>query len=219
MKKIILFGTGQFSEVATFYLENFSDEIIEAYAVHEKYITEESFKGKPLVPFEKVKEKYPTQKYKLFVPFNYNKVNRIRESLYQDGLRMGYEFASYIDPYCRCNADQVGENCFILENNTIQPYSKIGNNVIIWSGNHIGHHSLISDHCFISSHVVVSGGVQIGENSFLGVNSTIRDNIKIGYSNVIGAGAIILSNTNDYAVYPSIHTEKSGVPSNRLRRI
>ena len=219
MKKVILFGTGQFSEVATFYLENFSDEIIEAYTVHEKYITEESFKAKPLVPFEKVKEKYSTQKYKLFIPFNYNSVNRIRESLYLDGLRMGYDFASYIDPNCRCNADQIGENCFILENNTIQPSSKIGNNVIIWSGNHIGHHSFISDHCFISSHVVVSGGVQIGANSFLGVNSTIRDNIKIGCANVIGAGAIILSNTNEYEVYPSIATKKSGVPSNRLRSI
>ena len=50
-----------------------------------------------------------------------------------------------------------GDNCFILEDNTVQPFVTIGNNVTLWSGNHIGHDSVIEDDCFISSHVVVSG--------------------------------------------------------------
>ena len=36
---------------------------------------------------------------------------------------------------------------------------RIGNDVVLWSGNHIGHDSTIGDHCFIASHVVVSGNV------------------------------------------------------------
>lgn len=69
----------------------------------------------------------------------------------------------------------MGDNCFVFENQTIQPFVKIGNDVIIWSGNHIGHHSMIGDHCFISSHVVISGNVKIEPYCFLGVNSSIRD--------------------------------------------
>ena len=67
----------------------------------------------------------------------------------------------------------------ILENQTIQPYVKIGNNVTLWSGNHIGHHSEILENTFISSHVVISGGCKIGKNCFFGVNSSVADGIKI----------------------------------------
>ena len=42
MNKIILFGTGQFAEVASYYLNNFSDFKVEAFTVHEQYIKEES---------------------------------------------------------------------------------------------------------------------------------------------------------------------------------
>ena len=219
MKKTIIFGTGQFAEVAFFYLNKYSEDIIEAFTVNKEYFDNNTFCGRDVIPFEEIENKFPPEKYKLFVPFNYTKMNKIRENIYKAGKKMGYEFSSYIDPNCRCNASYIGENCFILENNVIQPYTRIENNVILWSGNHIGHHSVIKENCFIASHAVISGSVLIGENSFLGVNCTIRDNIKIGKENVIGAGSLITVDTEDYAVYPSKGTEKSKVPSNRLRRI
>lgn len=117
------------------------------------------------------------------------------------------------------NQGKIGENCFILEDNTIQPFVTIGNNVTLWSGNHIGHHSVISDHCFIASHVVVSGGVEIGERSFIGVNATLRDHIKIGECCVIGAGAIILADAEAEGVYVGQGTERAKIPSSRLRKI
>jgi acetyltransferase-like isoleucine patch superfamily enzyme len=108
-------------------------------------------------------------------------------------------------------------NTFIMEHNTIQPFVEIGRNVILWSGNHIGHHSRIADHCFIASHVVVSGGVTIGEHCFLGVNATLRDNIAIGSHCVVGAGALLLADAPDFSVYPGIATEPAKVRSDRLR--
>ena len=71
----------------------------------------------------------------------------------------------------------------------LQPFTKIGDNTTLWSGNHIGHHTVIGSHVFISSHVVVSGVCEIGDSSFLGVNSTIHDNVSIGAFSIIGAGA------------------------------
>jgi acetyltransferase-like isoleucine patch superfamily enzyme len=66
---------------------------------------------------------------------------------------------------------------------------------------------------------VVSGSVKIGAYSFIGVNATIRDNIQIGSENVIGAGSLILADTDDRAVFSPKETEKARVPSNRLRGI
>jgi UDP-3-O-[3-hydroxymyristoyl] glucosamine N-acyltransferase len=94
----------------------------------------------------------------------------------------------------------VGDNCFILENNVIQPFVRVGNNVTLWSGNHIGHHSTIGDHCFISSHVVISGSCEIGENCFLGVNATVRDNVKLGPFVVASSGAILMEDCPERTV-------------------
>ena len=103
--------------------------------------------------------------------------------------------------------------------NTIQPFVNIGNNVTLWSGNHIGHHSIIRDHCFLASHVVVSGGVEIGEQCFIGVNATLRDHIKVGDRCVIGAGTLILGDALSDGVYFASASERSKVPSTRLRGI
>jgi UDP-3-O-[3-hydroxymyristoyl] glucosamine N-acyltransferase len=89
----------------------------------------------------------------------------------------------------------------VLEDNTIQPGVRIGDDVTLWSGNHIGHDSVIADHCFISSHVVVSGWVRIGSYCFLGVNATLRNSITIAPRTLIGAGAVILADTVEGGVY------------------
>lgn len=95
----------------------------------------------------------------------------------------------------------VGENTFIFENNVIQPFVTIGNNCILWSGNHVGHRSVVKDHTFISSHVVISGYCEIGEYCFLGVNSTFNDHVKVGDQCVIGSGALITKDTEANRVY------------------
>lgn len=117
------------------------------------------------------------------------------------------------------NDDRIGENCFVLEDNTIQPFVEIGDNVTLWSGNHIGHHSRIGSHSFLASHVVVSGGVVIGEQCFIGVNATLRDHIRIGDRCVIGAQALLLEDAAPEGVYIGNATERSRVPSSRLRKI
>ena len=95
----------------------------------------------------------------------------------------------------------------------------IGNNVTLWSGNHIGHHSTINDHCFLASHIVVSGGVTIDESCFVGVNATLRDHITIGSKSVIGAGVLVLADVEPEGLYIGTATERSAVPSTRLRKI
>ena len=133
---------------------------------------------------------------------------------------MGYQLASYISSRASIlNSDSIGDNCFILEDNTIQPFATIGNNVTLWSGNHIGHHTVIHDHSFIASHVVVSGGCEIGEQCFIGVNATLRDHITIGDRCVLGAASILLRDAEPDGVYIGQATERSKVPSSRLRGI
>jgi len=221
MAKIIIFGTGQIAQLANYYFHTDTEHDVVGFTVDRPYLGDSLFEGKPVVPFDEVESIFSPTEYKMFVALSYAKVNQVREEKYRCAkIEKGYSFVSYISSRCSYLSQyNCGDNCFILEDNTIQPFVKIGNNVVIWSGNHIGHHSVIHDHCFIASHVVVSGDVQIGEFCFIGVNATLRDHIKIGEKSVLGAGALILADVEPGGVYISTATERSKVPSSRLRKI
>lgn len=219
-KQLIIFGAGEIAQLAHYYFETDSEYQVSAFAVDSQYIKNTSLNNKPIVDFGNIAEKYPPDSHDFFVALSYSKLNSIRKEKFLLAKAMGYSIASYISSRATIlSGEKFGDNCFILEDNTIQPFVKIGNNVTLWSGNHIGHHSTIGDHTFIASHVVISGGVNIGEQCFIGVNATMRDHIKIGDRCIIGAGCLLLENAEPDGIYADEGSKRSKVPSYRLKNI
>jgi len=219
-RPLVIFGLGDLSEVARSYFTHDSDFEVVAYTVDRAFMKEETVDGLPVVPFDELTKHFPPSVVHLFVAIGYAKLNALRQQKYEAAKLLGYRLASYVSSRATIlNKGAIGENCFILEDNTVQPFVSIGNNVVMWSGNHVGHHSRIAHHCFISSHVVISGRVSIGERCFIGVNSTLRDNIIIGSDCVLGAGTLLLSDVEPGGVYSPQATLRSKVPSSRLRQI
>lgn len=201
-KKVVIIGNTSNARLAKYFFTFDSEYDVVAFSVDGKYIKEERFEGLSVVSLENLVKEYPPDKYEAFVAVGYTNMNKIREKLYNDCKDKGYKMANYISSRCSyLSQHQPGDNCFILEDNTIQPFVKIGNNVVLWSGNHIGHDVTIEDNVFITSHVVVSGFVTIKNNCFLGVNATIRDGIIIAPETLVAAGAIIMKNTEPKGVY------------------
>lgn len=220
MKKLVIFGAGDIAELAHFYFTTDTRYEVAAFTVDAAFLTAGSFCGLPVVPFEELVRRYPADQYALFIALSYSRLNAVRKEKYLAAKTLGYTLPSYVSSRATVlNQGSIGDNCFILEDNTIQPFVRVGNNVTLWSGNHIGHHSRIGDHCFIASHVVVSGGVEIGEQCFIGVNATLRDHIKVGARCVVGAGGLLLADAEPEGVYMGGATERSRVPSTRLRGI
>jgi sugar O-acyltransferase (sialic acid O-acetyltransferase NeuD family) len=196
--KLIIVGDTAFAEIAYEYFTYDSEYEVVAFSVEQAYLKRETLFGLPVVPFETLETHYAPGDHRFFVAATYTQANKLRTRLYQQAKEKGYVPASYISSQAfvwrNC---EIGEHCFIFEDNTVQPFVKIRNNVVLWSGNHIGHHSVIKSHCFISSHVVISGFCEIGEYCFMGVNSTVANNITIGNNCVIGAGALVLGDVPD----------------------
>lgn len=218
-KKLVIFGLSEIAELAYFYFQNDSQYEVVAFTIDSEFKSVETKYDIPVVSFEDVERLYPADKYEIFIALSYTKINSLRKEKYLEAKSKGYRLASYISSKCSDFSSSIGDNCFILEDNTLQPFVTIGNNVTLWSGNHIGHHSEIASHSFISSHVVISGGVKVEEQCFIGVNATLRDHIIIGKKSVIGAGATILSDVAPEGVYIAKETERSKVPSSRLRKL
>ena len=219
-KKVVIIGAGETAAIAYEYFTHDSEYTVAGFSVERAYLDATEFYGLPLVPFEELTDIYPPTEYDAFVAVSSTSMNRVRTKLYRAAKEKGYRCASYVSSraFVWHNA-KIGENCFIFEDNTIQPFVTIGNNVVLWSGNHIGHNTVIRDNCFIASQAVVSGYCNIGENCFLGVNSTIINNINVARDCFIGAGALIQKDTEEGRVYQAIGTEASRVGSLRLFRI
>ena len=199
---LIIVGDGETAELAYEYFTYDSKFEVAAFSVEKAYLKKNNLFGLPVLPFEDIERLYNPEKYEMFIAVSFTDLNRVRLRLYNLAKSKGYKLASYVSSKAFVWRNvSIGDNCFILENNTLQYNVKIGNNVILWSGNHIGHRSVIGDNCFISSQVTISGYCEVGENSFVGVNACIAPTVKIAKDCVIGAGAVVLQSTFTGLVY------------------
>jgi sugar O-acyltransferase (sialic acid O-acetyltransferase NeuD family) len=203
MAKIIIFGIQDFASLAHFYLKHDSKHEVVAFSVTREYLPDEKrFEGLPVIAFEDVEDVYHPSEFHFFAPLSHRKMNRLRESVYNQVKSKGYSFVSYVSSRATVFPGlSIGDNCFILEDNTIQPFTEIGNNVVLWSGNHIGHHSVIKDHVLFTSHVVLSGHCIVESYSFFGVNATIRDGLHIAEGSLIAMGACVIRDTEPWGIY------------------
>lgn len=208
-KKLLIFGTGLLGEMVKYYFEYNSDYKVTAFVTEDSMLKGDKFCEMPVVPFSKVIDNYPPSCYVMFVAIGYTDLNRNRERIYAECKNAGYDLVSYVHPSATIyNTLKLGENCLILEDVTIQPFAKVGNDVIIWNGSRICHHSIIEDHCFIASNVVVSGGAHIGRNCFLGLNAGVRDFVNVGEFCLIGADSWINKDIAPHGLYSNKGTPR-----------
>lgn len=213
----IIVGAGNFAQIAKLYFEEYSQVKISRFAVDTEFIDSTNTLGIDIMSVEELLELNPSN-YQIFIAIGYSKMNQRRTDVFEKFVSKGFKLISFVHPSIKqWTSSSIGQNCFIFEDNTIQPFTKILNNSILWSGNHIGHHTVVRENCFISSHVVISGSCEIGSNSFIGVNATIHDGIKVGPRSLIGAGAIISRDTPPDSIYvpkPTLQNSKQSYEIN-----
>ena len=213
---------GNFAEIIYIYLNQSAEFEVVAFTVNEWAMKDTSnvFCNLPVVPFEKVQDIYPPNNFQMFIALGYTNMNKKRAKIFDEAKSKGYVLISYVHPTTCINEEfHMGENCFIFENNVIQPFVTLGNDIIIWTGNVISHHTTIKDHCFIVSHCAMAGNVTIDSFCFIGMNATIRNGVKIASESVIGAGSIILKDTEEKGVYTNKSTIKLDITSDQLKSL
>lgn len=218
MKKLVIFGTGKIAEAITFYFERDSDFEICAYVCDREFIQDNEFLGKRVISTEDVEAEYCKSEYFVFVAVGYQGMNSIRKNKVEYFKGLGYQLANYISPYVKGDFS-IGENSIVMDDTAIQPCVTIGNNVFIWGGAMIGHHSEISDHCWITGSSAIGGLVTLGNSSFVGLNATIANEITIGQSTMIGAGALCCRSVKEYSVLVLKETELHRLDSQQFTRL
>lgn len=219
-QKLVIVGDSSFGEIAQEYFTHDSPYEVAGFAVEASYRKRDRCNGLPVVDLEQVTEHFPPAEHDAFVALTYAQLNRVRARLCAQMKAQGYALARYISSRAFVwHNVSIGENVFIFEDNTVQPFVTIGNDVILWSGNHIGHHSTIGDHCFISSHVVVSGHCDLKPYSFIGVNATIGNNITVAEDNFLAQGAVVFKDTEADRLYQGNPAEPRAISARKFFKV
>ncbi|HZR02057.1 MAG TPA: acetyltransferase [Burkholderiales bacterium] len=208
--KLLIFGDQDFAQLAYEYFTHDSPYEVVAFTVDRSHLRDGELFGRPVVPFDELEARYPPEAHSIYVAIVYGKLNRVRAEVCDRAKALGYRLASYVSTRASVwHNVKFGEHCFVFEDNTIQPFVTIGDNVVLWSGNHVGHHSRIGNHCFITSHVVISGWCEVGDYCFLGVNSTLANNTSVGAESWISHAAVLSGDVPPHSLVRAPNSEIS----------
>ncbi|CAN5633062.1 acetyltransferase [soil metagenome] len=202
MKKLLIVGTGDYAVVAYHFIS--TEKLFEVVGFSEElvYIKNQEISGIKNFPFEQIEKIFAPGEVEVLVAVGPNKVNMVRERLYNEVKQKGFRCIKYISPDATVwDREAVGENSFIFPRCVVEPFAKIGNNTVMWAGSMVAHHSEVKDHCFLAPGVCISGRTVVNNNCFIGINATIRDNLVIAERCIIGGGAVIKKNTVAEGVY------------------
>lgn len=183
MEKLLLVGAGGFGRVV---LEHASQEYDCAF-VDDADVNEVN--GTQVVGKITDIERLYGEYKKLLVTIGNNK---LREQIYQDAEKIGYEFpniivpSAYISPYAT-----IGHGCVILNNVVIQNNARVGDGVILNPGVEIHHDSVIGDNVLIYTNTVVRSLARVGNRVHLGSTLTISNEVVIPEDTKIEDGVTI----------------------------
>jgi sugar O-acyltransferase (sialic acid O-acetyltransferase NeuD family) len=219
-RRIVMFGTGIGAETARRYFEHDSPHEIVGYIVDREFLSASTFNGRPVAAVDEAVTIFPPDEVLAFVPLGSSRMNILRTEKYQLMKSIGYRFVTYVHASNQLKGHcEIGENCFILENQSVNFDAAIGNNVVVWSGCQVGDRSRIGDHAFLAAQVVLNGDVTIGDYAYLGSNCNICNGVHVGAQSFIGANALITQNTKERAVHIVEATPDAGIDSLRFVRL
>jgi sugar O-acyltransferase (sialic acid O-acetyltransferase NeuD family) len=219
-QRIMIFGTGKGADVARRYFEYDTPHEVVGYVIDREFQSATEFNDKPVVSVDQALQVFPPTSVVAFAPLGAGRMNALRAEKYTLLKSMGYIFTSYVHSSNKIARHcTMGENCFILENQSLNFDVAIGDNVIIWSGCQIGDRSVIRDHVFMAAHVVINGDVEIGESAYLGSNCNISNGVRIAPQSFIGANALITKNTHERSVHVIEPTSPLDMDSLRFTRL
>lgn len=220
MRPVVILGTGQVASLAHYYLTHDSEREVAGFVADRRETRASTLRGLPVVAREAVVDDFPPDACDMFVAVGIGRSARVRAARYREARSWGYQLISYVSSTAVVAPGvPIGANCFILEHTVVEPFSTIGDDVIVWGGCQLGHHSEVGDHVFLGAHALLAGGNRIGSGCVIGENVAIGDGVALAADTSVGAGALILANTRPRQVCDGRPAKLLPIPSDRLMSI
>ena len=96
MKDIVIFGTGEYAELAHYYFENDPecDFNVIGFVADDEYVDRDTFRGLPLVKLSDLTRTWSPKDYSAHVALSYSKLNQVKQEKFNTMKELGYELVS-----------------------------------------------------------------------------------------------------------------------------
>jgi acetyltransferase-like isoleucine patch superfamily enzyme len=218
-RKLYIFGTKNFGELSHFYFSTDSHYEVAGFTVDAAYRTDTTFLGLPVVPYEELRKSASREDTDIFIAIGIAEINELRAKKFFEVQRDGFRLASFLSSKAHVRDDFVlRPNTMIMDHVATHPHIQVGCNSIIWSNTRMAWRSAVGDHAWVTS-AVLGETSYVGDYTFVGISATIGPFVRVGTRNLIGAGAMILKDTADNAIYRSPRSVASRATTLRARTL
>ena len=202
MKKLVIVGIGSFGELLKYYIDNYDEREVVAFAVNRAFLPSScQYCGLPVFPLETLPACCPPTQFDIILGVGYKKMNTVRRELFHYCKSMGYKIASFIHPSACISKDaEIGEGNIILESFVMSPFCRLGEGNLLWADILLGHNVRVGDFNTISGQVGLSGFSSVGNCCFLGMQSLVFDHVALADYTLLGAGAAARKSSSEYEI-------------------
>lgn len=189
--KYLIVGNSVYASMLYDYLNADGRFEIAGFTVEADYITNNSFEGLNVIPFENIEKDCSPNSYKLFMGVGYSEMNDVKEHLFEIYRNKGYRFETYIHPSAIIPSDlKLGEGNVFFEGVIVQRGCVIGDCNVFFARTLIAHNCSIGNYNSFSF-ASLAGHVIIQNKCFMGMGSVLNEKITIEDRVFIGANAYV----------------------------
>jgi len=206
---VVVFGTGVFPTTLAELLRDEGDLEPVGFCVDREYLSDDQHEGLPVVAFDEVDERFPPSRVSAIVPLGALRMTTFRAEVCSRFEERGYRLTSWISRRANVwSRLETGPNTIIMPGASVHPFASLGRDVTIRVNAVVAHHCRVEDHTTLTNGVLLGGMSRIGHNSTLGLGAVVRDGITVAPFTFVGAGAVVVSDTEEDGIYV-------GVPARR----
>ena len=191
MKKVIVYGAGEFGTLIANLLSYHDDYSIYAYG--DDKLSNKNY----LIDQKPVLNKIDLLKFarKHDIKFAISSIgdNYARAKKFLFLKEAGFKMISIVHPKALIDTKiEFGDNVIIEMGTAIHTHSIIGDNVFLGGDALIGHHNKIGNHVLIGGNVSFGGSVIVQDYVSVGVGASIKPGVTLGEGCIVGVGAAVI---------------------------
>ncbi|WP_274449878.1 acetyltransferase [Aeromonas caviae] len=131
--------------------------------------------------------------------------NKTRLEKHQLLQKLGAQIVNIIHPSAVISKHvSIGSGCVVVAGAVINPFSRLGDCVIINTCSSVGHDCQLNDAVHVCPGTRLAGQVSVGKASWLGIGSSIVQGVSIMENIYVGAGSVVVKDLKQSGTYYGI---------------
>ena len=129
--------------------------------------------------------------------------NCLRLRYLRQARELGHVTPTLISPGATVSPSAtIEDGVFLHHGSHVWTQARLGLGTILSPHATVAHHTTLGDGCFVSTAANVGASITVGATAMFGINSTTSTGVaRIGEGTLVGAGAVIIRDTEPFGVY------------------